>query len=158
MVVASGCRRAEGPVQPIAFSHRLHAGDLQIACLYCHTTATRSTSAGAPPVETCYGCHRLVKLQNPQIKSAQVQSPEIKKMLDSWDAKKPIAWVRIHTLPDFVYFSHKRHVLKGIACQECHGEIQRMERVSQVSPLTMGWCLDCHEQRGGPRDCDVCHK
>lgn len=142
------CRRAEGPIQPIAFSHRLHAGDLQISCLYCHTTATRSTAAGAPPVETCYGCHRLVKLK----------SPEIMKVIHSWETKQPITWVRVHTLPEFVYFSHKRHVKAGLACQNCHGDVQRVERVSQQAPLTMGWCLDCHEQRGAPRECVVCHK
>ena len=146
--IAGGCRRAEGPVQPIAYSHKLHAGDLKIACLYCHFNAARSTAAGVPPLDTCYGCHKLVKLK----------SPEIMKVMKSFEAKQPITWVRIHSLPEYVYFSHKRHVRVGLACQTCHGEIQTMERVSQFAPLTMGWCLDCHEQRGGPRDCDVCHK
>ncbi|MBI3895737.1 MAG: cytochrome c3 family protein [Acidobacteria bacterium] len=80
------------------------------------------------------------------------------KVLKYWETKQPISWVRIHALPNHVYFSHKRHVLGGIACQSCHGDVQLVDRVSQQAPLTMGWCLQCHEQRGAPRECETCHK
>jgi hypothetical protein len=141
-------RAPEAPVQPIDFSHRVHAGDNQIACLYCHSGASRSTAAGVPSVSTCYECHRMIKLKN----------IETQKVIDHWQQKQPIPWVRVYSLPDYVYFSHKRHVQKGIACQDCHGQVQTMERISQQASLNMGWCLECHEQRGGPRECDVCHK
>jgi hypothetical protein len=141
-------RKIEAPEQPIAFSHRVHAGANQIACVYCHTGVSASTFAGVPSVSTCYECHRLVKLKN----------AEIAKVMQHWDARQPIEWVRVHDLPDYVYFSHKRHVRAGVGCQNCHGEVQQMERVVRVAPLTMGWCLQCHEQRGAPRQCDTCHK
>jgi len=128
--------------QPIAFSHKLHAGDKQIDCQYCHTAARRSTSAGLPSVERCMGCHEYVA----------VRKPEIRKLADYREKKQPIPWVRVHRLPDFVYFSHKRHVLGGVACQTCHGPVQRMENVYQFSSLEMGWCLSCHQQ---PRGTDV---
>src|SRR5579864_7124300 len=93
--------KSAGPAQPIDFSHRVHAGDNQISCLYCHIGASRSTAAGVPSVGTCYECHRIVKLKN----------DEIQKVLKHFEDKQPIAWVRVHSLPDYVYFSHKRHVL-----------------------------------------------
>ena len=138
----------EGPSQPIAFSHRLHAGTLQLACVYCHTGVTRSAVAGVPPVQTCYECHRLVSRER----------PEIAKVLEHWDAQQPIPWVRVHHLPDHVYFSHKRHVRAAVSCQTCHGEIEVVERVSQVAPLTMGWCVQCHDQENAPLECSTCHK
>ncbi len=140
--------QSPGPVQPIAFSHRVHAGDYQMACLYCHTTASRSTVAGVPPVQTCYECHRAVSKD----------SSEIVKVLQYWEQKQPIPWIRIHSLPDFVYFSHKRHVLAEVSCQTCHGEMEGAEQVRQVSSLTMGWCVDCHKQRSAPLECSTCHK
>ena len=148
LVVAAGCGGAEGPAQPIDFSHRLHAGDYQVPCLYCHDSARRSPVAGVPPVQRCMNCHRFVA----------ISSPEIQKIIASWDKKEPIRWIRVHTLPDFVYFSHKRHVLKDIACQSCHGEVERMDRVRRVASLEMGWCLACHEKNGASRDCLTCHK
>jgi hypothetical protein len=138
----------EGPPQPIAFSHRLHAGTLQLACVYCHTAATRSAVAGVPPVKTCYECHRLVSRER----------PEIAKVLGYWDAQQPIPWVRVYHLPDHVYFSHKRHVRAEVSCQTCHGEVEVMERVSQVAPLTMGWCVQCHEEENAPLECSTCHQ
>jgi hypothetical protein len=135
-------------VQPIEFSHRVHAGDNQISCLYCHSAAARSTVAGVPPVSTCYECHRLVKLRN----------PEINKVFQHWENNQPIVWVRIHSLPQHVYFSHKRHVVAGLACQSCHGDVQAADRVSQVASLTMGWCVDCHKERAASLECSTCHK
>jgi len=146
--VSGVAQTAEGPVQPIDFSHRIHAGDNKISCLYCHTGANRSISAGVPSVGTCAECHRFLKLK----------SPEIQKVLKYWETKQPITWTRVYSVPDYVYFSHKRHVRAGVACQSCHGEVQQVDRVSQQSSLTMGWCLQCHEQRQAPRECDTCHK
>jgi hypothetical protein len=160
-----------GPEQPIAFSHRVHAGTNQIDCLFCHTAASRSPSAGLPSVERCMACHQYIA----------VRRPEIRKLADFWEQRQPIPWVRVHRLPDYVYFSHKRHVKAGVACQTCHGPVQEMEVVYQYAPLTMGWCLECHQQpqgtpvneireaassyeqmaRGATRaslDCVTCHK
>lgn len=134
--------------QPIAFSHRLHAGEKKIPCQYCHAYARRSTVAGVPSVQTCMGCHALVA----------VRKPEIRKVAAYWEQRAPIPWVKIHNLPDFVYFSHKRHIRAGLACQQCHGPVETMDRVYQYSSLEMGWCLTCHTERGAPIDCVTCHK
>ena len=99
------------PEQPIAFSHQIHAGSFEIPCLYCHTDARRSASAGVPSVNKCVGCHQLVVPDRPQIRL----------VMEYWENKEPIPWVRVHDLPDFVYFPHKRHVLAGVECQTCHG-------------------------------------
>lgn len=143
-----GQRRAEGPQQPIEFSHRLHAGENQIPCLYCHPGAARAAQAGVPAVAICQGCHRLVKLK----------TSEIEKLLQHWENAEPIRWVRVHSLPDHVYFSHKRHSRAGISCETCHGELRAADRVSQFAPLTMGWCVDCHRERSASLECSACHQ
>lgn len=130
------------PDQPIAFSHRLHAGEKQIDCQYCHTAARRSIAAGLPSVERCWGCHQFVATRR----------PEIRKLADYWEKKQPVPWVRVHRLPDFVYFSHKRHVLAGVKCQTCHGPVEKMDVVYQQASLEMGWCLSCHQQPRLSRD------
>ncbi len=122
------------PRQPIAFSHRLHAGTMKIPCLYCHTGAEVSAHATVPATSTCLNCHRAVK----------TDSPEIQKLARSERENRPIEWVRVHRLPDFAYFNHSRHIQARVACQSCHGPVEEMERVTQVKTLTMGWCLDCH--------------
>lgn len=134
--------------QPIAFNHKLHAGEKQIPCQYCHAYARRSPAAGVPSVQACMGCHSLVA----------VNRPEVRKLAAFWEQKQPIPWVKIHDLPDFVYFSHKRHVRAGVKCQECHGAVETMEQVVQAASLEMGWCLSCHRQRGASIDCATCHK
>lgn len=134
--------------QPIAFSHKLHAGDKQIPCQYCHAYARRGPVAGVPSVERCLGCHAYIATKH----------PEIKKLAVYWERKQPIPWIRIHNLPDFVYFSHKRHIRAGLECQMCHGPIETMPVVYQYSSLEMGWCLSCHRQRGVSVDCATCHK
>lgn len=123
------------PDQPLPFSHKIHAGDNQIACQYCHFGAEKSRHAGIPSVDTCLNCHNVVRRD----------SPEIAKIHKAKADGKSIEWVRIHKLPDFVYFSHQRHVAGGkIDCQTCHGEVQNMERLQQESTLNMGWCVNCH--------------
>ena len=133
--------------QPIAFSHAHHVTEIGLDCQMCHVYARRGPVAGIPPVETCVGCHK-------QVLSDQ---PEIQKVLEFWENKQPIPWVRVHDLPDYTRFSHKRHVLVGIDCAECHGNVGLMEAAVQVESLTMGWCVTCHKEREAPLDCLTCH-
>ena len=130
-----------GPQQPIAYSHRVHAGQYEMQCLYCHTNADRSQFVPIPAVATCMGCHRVVL----------AGSEEIQKLRGYEQRGEPVPWVRIHKLADFVQFPHMRHVAAGLECQECHGPIEEMDVVYQFSTLTMGWCLACHWQ---PADAD----
>ena len=134
------------PRQPIAFSHELHAGQYGLDCLYCHNAARISPRAGIPPVKTCIGCHKNV-----------TDKPELLKVQDYWERKEPIPWLRVHKLPGFTRFTHKRHIRAGLECQSCHGQVDQMERVEQVSSLKMGWCVNCHEQQQADKDCLVCH-
>jgi hypothetical protein len=129
------------PEQPIPFSHKLHAGDNKIACLYCHSGAEKSKHASIPSVNVCMNCHTVVKTDSPWIQQIQKHYKE----------NTPIEWIRVHELPDYVYFPHKRHVAKGVACQTCHGQVQEMDRVYQASALTMGWCMECHRGQTTPK-------
>ncbi len=122
------------PRQPVAYSHKLHAGDLGMDCRYCHTGVERSAVAGVPPIQTCMNCHKLIK-------------PDSEKLLpirESWRTGEPIEWIRVHKIPDYAYFNHSSHVRAGVGCKSCHGDITEMEVVTQVEPLSMSWCLDCH--------------
>jgi mono/diheme cytochrome c family protein len=139
---------APPPAQPIEFSHVVHAGSFGIDCQYCHADARRSAYAGLPSVERCMGCHKIVAAQG---------NPQIQRLQEHWNTKQPIAWIRIHKVPGYVYFPHKRHIAAKLACQECHGPVERMQRVAQVSPLSMGWCVECHARKQGPLDCVICH-
>jgi len=133
------------PKQPIAYSHKLHAGDLGIDCRYCHTSVETSAHANVPDTQICMNCHATVK----------TDSPEVKKIKASYDTGAPIPWVRIHRLPDYAYFDHSVHITAGIGCVSCHGRIDYMEVVHQAKPLSMGWCLGCHrepEKNLRPRD------
>ncbi|UZD22342.1 c-type cytochrome [Algoriphagus halophytocola] len=138
-----GVQQGYAPKQPIAYSHALHAGTLEIECQYCHTGVEIGRSANIPSPNICMNCHTHV--QNVQGKEGV--SPEIQKIYDAVDNNKPIEWVRVHNLPDLAYFNHSQHVVVGeIECQTCHGPIQEMEVVGQHSALTMGWCIDCHRE------------
>jgi len=140
-----------GVVQPIEFSHRIHSGEHAIPCLYCHEYARRSRNAGVPPMARCIGCHRQVAA--PLEASAPAERP--------WSEPGPapygVAWNRVYALPDFVRFSHRPHVLAGVACQECHGPVERMDRVEPVHEINMGFCITCHTERNVSRDCFLCH-
>jgi hypothetical protein len=131
-----GVHQSYAPEQPIAFPHKIHAGDHQIACLYCHSAARTSRHAGIPSASVCMNCHSLL----------EKQTLELQKLTESVQLERPISWVKVHNLPDYVYFNHSQHVVSGVACQRCHGPVEQVDRVAQVSPLTMGWCLDCHRQ------------
>jgi hypothetical protein len=135
------------PTQPIPFPHKLHAGDKQIPCQYCHSSARRSAVAGIPPLNTCMGCHKIVATDKEPIKT----------ITEAYKANKPMEWVKVHDLPDFVRFSHKPHVAAGVECQTCHGQVQEMDVVEQVAPLQMGWCIGCHTERKARKDCLTCH-
>jgi mono/diheme cytochrome c family protein len=136
------------PVQPIKYSHQLHAGAMKLECQYCHTGAFKSKNASIPSLNVCMNCHKVVKTESPEIHKiydALGYDPQTQKY-DSTKAR-PIQWVRIHNLPDFAYFNHSQHVTVGkVACQTCHGQVQTMQEVYQYSPLTMKWCIQCHKR------------
>lgn len=158
------------PEQPIAYSHRLHAGELAIACEYCHFGSETSRHAGIPPANVCMNCHKSVgatmgqklaaaedaKKANQKFDPTMLVSPEIQKLYDhvgfdlatrEWDVEKgsgPIRWQQVHRLPDYVYFDHRAHIRADVACQKCHGPVETMERVRQHNNLSMGWCVNCH--------------
>ncbi len=134
-----GIHQGYAPAQPIAFPHKVHAGDNKIACLYCHYAARTSRHAGIPPASVCMNCHLML----------EKQTAAIEKLKEAVQQQRPIVWVKVHNLPDFVYFNHSQHVLSGVACQRCHGPVETMERIEQVAPLTMGWCLQCHREHAG---------
>jgi len=186
-----GDRTGYEPDQPILFSHQLHAGEMQVPCLYCHVGVEKSRHAGVPPASVCMNCHKFVASTLAAVRAEErasieesrpprpVVSPEIRKLyraLGLDDAAKPVAgavprpieWVRVHDLPDFVFFDHRSHVTQGIACATCHGDVASMQRVRQVSSLSMGWCVNCHRLtnlKGLPdgrparasTDCSACH-
>lgn len=167
------------PEQPIPYSHRLHAGDLQIACQYCHYGAEKSRHAGIPAASVCMNCHQNVKASLAAVQTEEElakkegrkpQPPISKKLAKLFEAvqkNQPIEWVKVHNLPDFVFFDHRSHVAAGVSCQRCHGPVETMERVRQVESLSMGWCVNCHREVnqngvGGKKvhaslDCAACH-
>jgi hypothetical protein len=182
-----GNQQGYAPVQPIVFSHRLHAGELQIACLYCHSGGERSPHAGIPAATTCMNCHRfatasvaanraeLAQAQSEKRPPRRIISPELQKLYDALGLNEqlqpdphkkpqPIPWVKVHNLPAYTRFDHRAHTNAGVECAHCHGPIDTMERVRQVSDLSMGWCVDCHREQirtaGKPAtltDCATCH-
>jgi hypothetical protein len=185
-----GDQRGYEPAQPIAFSHQVHAGKMQIACLYCHYGADSSRHAGLPAASLCMNCHRLVTASRASVlqeyseaeqarrPARPVVSEELQKLYDALglDDKlqpdpgkqpEPIAWVKVHNLPAFSCFDHRPHVHAGVACQDCHGPVESMERIRQTASLSMGWCVRCHREsaRTGvagrtvrpSTDCSACH-
>ena len=122
------------PEQPVPFSHKLHAGDLGMDCRYCHTSVESAAHASVPATQTCMNCHTQIR----------PESPKLAKLKESYATGLSVEWKRTHKLPDFAYFDHSAHVNRGIGCVSCHGRIDTMEVVYQKSPLSMGWCLECH--------------
>jgi hypothetical protein len=168
-----GNQEGYSPEQPIAFSHKMHAGDLQISCLYCHYGAAKSPYAGIPPAMLCMNCHRIVTASwevthaeeekaGREGKRQRIISTQLNKLYAALDLKetdldlkdlpkldpgknaKPISWVKVHDLPAYTRFDHRPHVSAGVACQECHGPVQTMDVVRQSTALSMGWCVNCH--------------
>lgn len=147
------------PTQPIAYSHKLHAGQMKIDCQYCHTGVTKGRHALVPSTNICMNCHTL----------ARNKQPEIIKLAKYYNENTPIPWKRIHKVPDYAYFNHSVHVNKGIKCESCHGNIADMEVVKQMKGWTMTACLDCHRNpkaqlpylenvKKGPTNCGACHR
>lgn len=149
------------PVQPIHYSHKIHAGDNGIDCNYCHSSARVSKHSGIPSLNICMNCHKAIGEVAESTATAEYSKEfydgEIKKLYAAvgWDEAtqsytgktQPVKWVRIHNLPDFAYFNHSQHVsVAGIECQTCHGPVEEMEIMYQHSPLTMGWCINCHRE------------
>lgn len=134
--------------QPIAFSHEFHAGKLAVDCRYCHRAAHQSPTAGLPTVSLCIGCH-----QNVDAKHVGIET-----LLDHWKRQQPVAWVRLQRLPDFVYFTHARHLSRDVQCVDCHGHVESTAHTPRAATYEMGWCLACHEARRAPQDCLTCHK
>jgi hypothetical protein len=178
------------PKQPIEYSHRLHAGELGIDCMFCHTAADKSRHAGIPSTDVCMKCHKVVtssfdvlqdemnKADEEKRKPKQIVSEELRKLYDSLaldETLQPkegatpesIKWVRVHNLPDHVHFDHRAHVAAGVTCQKCHGPVESMQRMEQFESLTMGWCVNCHQEStktgingkavDAKTDCAVCH-
>ena len=147
------------PVQPIHFSHKIHAGDNKIDCKYCHSSARVSKTSGIPSLNVCMNCHKNISEYTSETTAEYTKEfydAQIQKLYDAygWDGQKqdlskakPVKWVRVHNLPDFAYFNHSQHVtVAGVACQKCHGPVEEMEILEQHSPLTMGWCVNCHKE------------
>jgi hypothetical protein len=153
---------APGPIQPIQFSHKHHAGQFQIDCQYCHSGTDRSRAAGVPSVELCMGCHAQFPAEYDQLEGIQI-------LKQHWDEKRPIEWVQIHRLPEHVKFQHQAHVRAGFDCQACHGPVEAMDKLYLVpetrwwqyglptQKLEMGWCVMCHRDNGASQDCFTCH-
>lgn len=136
-----GFQQGYGPDQPIKFSHALHAGKWEVDCKYCHTGTTKGKSAWIPSVNVCMNCHKAIK------EGPKYGEKEIAKIYKAYDNNLPIEWVRVHNLPDLSYFNHQQHVVAGeLECQQCHGEIEKMEVVYRDDPLSMGWCINCHRE------------
>ncbi len=126
------------PKQPIDYSHRLHAGELGLDCRYCHASVEVSAVASIPSTQTCMNCHTQIK----------TDSEKLALLRESWLEGTAIEWVKVHDLPDYVHFNHSAHVNVGVGCASCHGRVDRMEVVMQAEPMSMGWCLDCHNNPG----------
>jgi len=132
-----GMQQGYAPKQPIPFSHKVHAGKYKIDCNYCHTGVNKSKAANIPSANICMNCHNVIK----------TDSPKLRGLFEAVRNNKPIEWVRVHNLPDLAYFNHSQHVKVGaVECKTCHGPIEEMEVVQQYSPLTMGWCINCHRE------------
>ncbi len=147
------------PDQPINFSHKLHAGDMQIDCQYCHTGVSKGRHALVPSTNICMNCHTI----------ARKDKPEIVKLTEYYEKGIPVPWKRIHKVPEYAYFNHSVHINKNIQCESCHGNIAAVEKVSQVKGFTMTSCLDCHRYpekqltylenvKKGPENCAACHR
>ena len=127
------------PVQPVPYSHALHAGQLGIDCRYCHSNIEKSGVANLPTAQTCMNCHNQVKKDSPLLAVVR----------HSYETGEAVPWVKIHQVPDYAYFNHSIHVNRGVSCVECHGKINEMEVVAHAKPLSMGFCLDCHRNPAG---------
>lgn len=146
-------REGYAPEQPIAFSHELHAGVNEIPCKYCHVSPGEGRRSSVPGVNTCMNCHSQVPGNTPEGKK------DIQKIRNAWKTGEPIEWVKVHDMPDLVAFSHQPHIMAGLDCVECHGQVNTMDVIETQNEFNMGWCVDCHRQpeNNAPIDCTTCH-
>lgn len=149
LLLVLGCGARAAPIEaPVKFSHKTHVTDNSIGCGVCHPYARHSPNAGLASANTCIGCHKFVSKQK----------PDIQKLTAEFVAGRPLTWTRQHRLPDFVFFSHERHLAKGIDCKSCHGDVASMTLDHPVHDLKMGFCMECHRQKQASIDCLACHK
>lgn len=161
VVSPTGSHSGENVPQPIEFPHDIHADVNEINCMYCHTYARRSKVSGIPPTSKCMGCHSIIA----------TDKPRIKKLTEYWENKEVIEWNKVHDLPDYVHFTHEKHIQRFVfknegmdvenvseVCAFCHGDVKSMTVAEKVKPLNMGFCVRCHEANDGPSDCWKCHK
>jgi len=160
IIPPSGTHNGEDVKQPIEFPHDIHVKVNKINCMYCHTYARRSKVAGIPPTSKCMGCHKVIA----------TDKERIKKLTQYWIDKKEPKWKKVHDVPDFVHFTHEKHLKKFVfdrdypvknvkeVCAFCHGYLENMTVAKKVKPLNMGFCKNCHIDNGGPGDCWKCHK
>lgn len=160
-VPPKGSYAGEDVKQPIEFPHDIHAKINGINCMYCHTYARRSKVAGIPPTSKCMGCHSVIA----------TDKDRIKQLTEYWEKNEPPRWKKVHDVPDFVHFTHEKHLRRFVfnndempvervseVCAFCHGEVKEMTVAKKNKPLTMGFCRECHEANNGPFDCWKCHK
>jgi hypothetical protein len=138
----------KGELQPIPFSHRVHAREKHISCVFCHSGATDTARAGVPPLETCMLCH----------KDIAIEYPPIKDLRDHYYSGKPVYWEQVYRVPDFVYFDHSMHVHRQVDCGKCHGGVMEMDRITLAEDVNMGFCIGCHKDYGVTHDCFTCHR
>lgn len=141
-------RMQAGPEQPIPFSHRVHVQEKNISCFMCHEGAGENARAGIPPLQTCMLCHDRIIIHH----------PEIENLREHYFNNIPVKWVKIEDVPDFTYFHHGVHLQRKIDCAECHGNIRQMDRIEKVNEFEMGFCVDCHREKGASIDCYTCHR
>jgi hypothetical protein len=160
-VPPEGTFAGEDVPQPIEFPHDIHAKINGINCMYCHTYARRSKVAGIPPTSKCMGCHSVIA----------TDKPRIKQLTEYWEKREPPRWLKVHDVPDYVHFTHEKHLKRFVfdnpdlpveqvseVCAFCHGDVKNMTVAKKQKPLTMGFCRSCHEANNGPFDCWKCHK
>lgn len=153
VVIFAACvnpRKGYRPIQPIAFSHELHAGANNIPCQFCHVSPGEGPNASVPGLNTCMNCHSQVA----------VDRPEIQKIHNAWEKGEPVKWVKVYDLPDHVRFNHQPHINFGLDCTECHGDVMSMDVIETDNRFNMGWCVECHRQpehETASTDCVTCH-
>lgn len=159
---------SKGPIQPVLFSHKIHAGEYKIPCENCHSYVSVSPHPGIPSLQKCIGCHQHVAGRDKSYIADNGQvinfKEEIQKVRDYWERKEPIPWTKVTTMPEYVHFNHKRHIKRGFECKTCHGEVEKMDVVYKAERLNMGFCISCHEKNADNeehltqlKDCLTCH-
>ena len=157
----------QGPVQPIRFSHKIHAGEDQLPCEYCHSFVEVSPNPGIPSVKKCMGCHQYIAGRDVDYDfdgtTINIKN-EISKVREYWANKEPIPWIKVNSQPGYLHFTHKRHIKRGFECAQCHGDVASMDQVHKVYRLNMGFCITCHtenakdhEELAHLKDCLTCH-